>query len=124
MSLSWRQLGHHEAEKSQMPDVCPSNATPKAAGRAGQATIRMYVNEDRIMQCYGIFHALRGALSWQCPFERMRLRIEHKLVQADHIRLTKDKVEILKRFRHPKALHAIHLDLLCAQILLTPSDVA
>lgn len=37
----------------------------------------------------------------------MRLSVKHIPIQTNHIRLTKDKIEILQRLRRPKRFHAI-----------------
>lgn len=41
------------------------------------------------------------------PPKRMRLRIQHPLIQRHHVRLGKQQPKIFQRLRQPKALHAI-----------------
>lgn len=48
----------------------------------------------------------------------MRLRIQHKLIQIQHPRLTKHRIKILQRLRQPKALHLILLPRLLSHHVL------
>ncbi len=45
----------------------------------------------------------------------MRLRIQHPLIQADHVRRRVQQVKILQRFRQPETLHLICLVMLTIQ---------
>jgi hypothetical protein len=39
----------------------------------------------------------------------MRFRVENPLIQANKVRLAKDKIEVLECFAHPETLHTVLL---------------
>lgn len=54
------------------------------------------------------------------PPKRMRLSIQHPLIQTHHVRLAIQQVKILQRLREPETLHRVLLIHLCPLAIHTP----
>lgn len=55
------------------------------------------------------YYAARPYSSHIWPSQRMRLSIQHPLIQIDYIKLAKDQVKVLECLRQPETLHGVDM---------------